>query len=107
ARMLGAVGVRPRNLLDDRKRARAAERDHLAPRLELSEEEDVVDQLARLLDLLPRLLDELVDVRARQSRALEQHEHARERRAQLVGDRGSESGPQLLVRRQDRQLAEE
>ena len=59
------------------------------------------------LDLLPRLLDELVDVCARQSRCLEQHEQPSERRAQLVRDRGGEAGPQLLVGGELRQVADE
>ena len=54
------------DLLEHRQRARAAERDDLAARLELGEEEDLVDQLARVLDLGARLLDQLRDVGARQ-----------------------------------------
>src|SRR5262249_19791892 len=73
----------------------------------LAEEEDVVDELARLLHLEPRLVDELVDVRLRERRALEEHEHAGERRPQLMRDRGGEAGTELLVRRQFRDRIEE
>ena len=85
----------------------AAERDDLAAGLELAEEEHVVDQLPRLLHLEARLLDELVDVGLRKRRALEQDEHPRERRPELVRDGGGEAGPQLLVRRQLRERVEE
>ena len=84
------------------------EGDDLAARLELAEEEHVVDQLARLLDLLPRLLHQLADVGAGERRALEQHQQPRERRAQLVRDGRGEAGPQLLVGGQlGRRLEEE
>ena len=49
------------------------------------------------LDLGPRLLDQLVAVRAGQRRGLEQGEQPRERRAQLVRDRRREAGAELLV----------
>src|SRR5581483_4539870 len=84
-----------------------AERHDLAPGLELAEEEDVVDQLPRLLDLLACLLHQRVDVGARQRRVLEQHEEARERRPQLVRDGGGEADPQLLIRRELGQGVEE
>ena len=74
-----------------------AERDDLSAGLELAEEEDVVDEVARLLDLLARLLDEGVDVGARQRRALEQDQHSRERRPELVRDGRREAGAQLLI----------
>ena len=67
------------------------------PGLELGEEEHLVDQLADLVDLAPRLLDELGHVLARQARELEQREQPRERRPQLVRDGGGEAGAQLLV----------
>ena len=46
------------HLPQDRQRARVPERDDLAAGLELAQEEHLVDQLADLLDLLARLLDE-------------------------------------------------
>ena len=73
------------------------ERDDLAAGLELGEEEDVVDQLADLLDLAPRLLDEVGRVEARELRRLEKGHDPREWRSQLVRDGGGESRPQLLV----------
>jgi hypothetical protein len=92
---LSAFGTRAEpgdRLLRDRQRERAAERDDLASRLELAEEEHVVDQLARLRDLEPCLVDELVDVGLGERCALQQHEHARERSPQLVRDRRGEPG---------------
>ena len=105
--MRGSVGVGSDNLLDDRERERAPERDDLPSGLELAEKEHVVDQVARQLDLLAGLLDELVHVGAGQGRALEQREQARERRAQLVRDRRGEACPQLLVGRELGQGAHE
>jgi hypothetical protein len=81
---LGPVGERPRDLVDDRLRLCPSQRDDLPPRLELAEEEHVVDQFARLLHLLPGLLDEYREVGIRQPHALEQDEQAGERRPQLV-----------------------
>ena len=75
------------------------EGDDPAARLELGEEEHLVDQLARRLDLVARALDERVDVLARQGRHLEQRQQPCERRAQLVRDGGGEPRPQLLVGR--------
>ena len=74
-----------------------AERDDARAGLELGEEEHLVDQLADLLDLAARLLDELLHVLARQQRELEQRQQPRERRPQLVRHRGGEAGAQLLV----------
>ena len=74
-----------------------SEGDHLATRLELAEEENVVDQLARLLDLLASLLHQLADVGTGQSGALEQREEPGERSAELVRDSRGETSPQLLV----------
>ena len=87
---------------------RAAEGDDLAARLELAEEEHVVDQLARLLDLLAGLLHQLGDVRARQGRGLEQNEQPRKRRPQLVRDTAAvKPGAELLVRGELRRRFEE
>ena len=105
--MQRAILVRAADLLEDRERDRSPERHHLATGLQLAEEEDVVDQLARLLDLLARLIDELVDVGARERRALEQDEEPGERGAQLVRDGGREPGAELLVGRELRQRGEE
>ena len=77
-----------------------AERDDARARLELREEQHLVDQLADLPHLAARLLHELGDVLARQHRRLEQREQACERRAELVRDRRGEAGAELLVRRQ-------
>ena len=74
-----------------------AQRDDLAALLELGQEEDVVDELRHLDDLGAGLVDQLADVDARQLRGVEQREQARERRAQLVGDRSGEADPQTLV----------
>jgi len=52
------------DLCHDRLRSRSSEGDDLTARLELAEKKDVVDQLARLLDLLPGLVHELADVGA-------------------------------------------
>ena len=46
------------DLLEHRQRVRAPERDDLLAALELREEEDLVDQRARVLDLGARLLDQ-------------------------------------------------
>ena len=77
--------------------ATGAERDDAAAGLELGEEEHLVDQLARRLDLVAGAVDERVDVLARQRRRLEQRQQPRERRPQLVRDGGREAGAQLLV----------
>ena len=75
-----------------------AERDDTRAGLELAEEQDLVDQLADLVDLRPRALDELRDVLAGERRRLEKREQSRERRPQLVRDRGREARAELLVR---------
>jgi hypothetical protein len=49
-----------------------AERDDTRAGLELAEEHDLVDQLADLVDLRPRALDELSDVLAGQRRRFEE-----------------------------------
>ncbi len=77
-----------------------AEHDDPRPRLELAEEQHLVDQLPDLLDLGPRPVDEVRDVLAGKGRSLEQGKEARERRAKLVRDRGREACAQLLVRRE-------
>jgi hypothetical protein len=69
-----------------------AERDDPGARLELAQEQHLVDQLADLLHLGPRALDELGHVLARQRRRLEQREQPREWCPQLVRDRGREAG---------------
>ncbi len=99
-RDLGVIRALPErgdDLLHDRLAPRVAEGNDFAAGLELAEEEDVVDQLAGLLDLLTRLLRQLFDVGAGQRRALEQHEQPGQRSAELVRDRGGEPLPQLLV----------
>ncbi len=89
--------------LPDRRRA---ERHDLASRLELREEEHVVDQLADLLDLPPGSVDQLQRILARKRSRLEQREESRERRPELVRDRGREAGAQLVVRGVLRRLAQ-
>ena len=80
-----------------RRELREPERDDLATLLELGQEEDVVHQLRHLDDLGAGLLDQLLDVDARQLRGVQQREQPRERRAQLVRDRGREPDAQPLV----------
>ena len=72
--------------------------DHLVPGLELSQEQDVVDELAHLGDLLPGALDERREVGVGQLGRLEQRQQASKRRAKLVRDGGREARAQLLVR---------
>ena len=62
-----------------------------APDSSSREEQHLVDQLADLLDLAARLVDELVHVLAGQRRHLEQRQQPRERRPQLVRDGGREA----------------
>src|SRR5213592_2795748 len=97
-RVLRAVGEPVPDLLEYRKDLSSAERNDLAPTLELGEEEDVVDELGHLLDLLPRLGKQLVAVSPGQGRRVEEREQPCERGPQLVRDRGRESDPKRLVR---------
>ncbi len=76
------------------------ERDDLASRLELAQEEHLVDQLADLLDLQPRLLDERGLVGILEEGRLEQREQTRERRPQLVRDDRGEAGTELVIGRE-------
>jgi hypothetical protein len=72
------------DLSQQRRGLSRAERDDLASRFELAQEEDVVDQLVHQLDLRPHPLESLCRIAARQTRSLDQREQARERRPQLV-----------------------
>ena len=72
------------------------ERDDLAAALELREEEDLVDQRARVLDLDARLRDQRLDVGAREIGGIEQREDPGQRRPQLVRDRSGEAGAELV-----------
>ena len=83
-----------------------AERDDPAARLELREEEDLVDQLAHRFDLVSGAVDEGVHVLSRQRCHLEQRQQPRQRRPQLVRDGRREPGPQLLVGRHVADLAQ-
>ena len=74
-----------------------AERDDARARLELAEEQHLVDQLADLLDLGPGAVDEVRHVLAGEHRRLEQRQQPRERGPQLVRDGRREPGAQLLV----------
>ena len=86
-----------RDLVQDGQHGLGAERDDAGSRLQLGEEEHLVDQLSDLVDLAARLLDERRHVLAGEPGELEQREQARERRPQLVRDRGGEARAQLLV----------
>ena len=83
---------------EHRLHRRGAESDDARSRLELGEEEHLVDQLGDLVDLAARLLDERGHVLAGKRRRLEQGEKARERCPELVRDGRREPGTQLLVR---------
>ena len=73
--------------------------NHLPARLELAQEQHIVDQLADLADLGPGVRHQLARLCARKLGCLEQDEQARERRAQLVRDRRGEPRAELLVAR--------
>ena len=88
-----------RDVVEHRQHRRRAQRDDAGARLELAEEEHLVDQLADLLDLAASLVDEVGDVLAGQQRELEQREQTGERRPELVRDRRREARAQLLVGR--------
>src|SRR3954470_5581656 len=96
-----------RYAVERRQRVRVPERDDLAAGLELAQEEEVVDELAHLLDLAAGALEQARNVRLRPRARLEQDEQARERRAKLVRDRRGEAAPQLLVRRKRARIEEE
>src|SRR5439155_8759815 len=95
------LGARPHRLDDvphDRGDRRVAQTHDGAPRLELAEEEHIVDELRHCLDLLPSLLEQRIGVGVRQGRVVEECEQARERSAQLVRDGGGETDTQLSKR---------
>ena len=96
-----ALAARSRELaervLEHRRDRRRAERHDARSRLELAQEEDLVDELGDLHDLGHRLLHERPHVLSGQQRRLEQGEQAGERGSQLVRDRGREAGAELLV----------
>ena len=96
----GALLELHERLLEHRLHGRSPERDDARARLELAQEEHLVDELRDLVDLAARLVDERGDVLAGKRRRLEQGEQARERRAQLVRDGGREARAQLLVGRE-------
>ena len=73
----GGLGQRRGDLAQHREHARRSEGDDGAAGLELAQEENLVDELADLVDFGPRLLNQLRDVRARQERGLEQREETR------------------------------
>ena len=85
-------------LLEHGLDGRRAERDDTGARLELAEEEHLVDELRDLVDLAARLVDERGDVLAGKRGRLEEREEPRERRAQLVRHRRREPRAKLLVR---------
>ncbi len=93
----GLLGQLGHDLAQDGQHGLGPEGHDTRPGLELGQEQHLVDQLANRIDLAPRLLDELVDVLAGERRELEQGEQPRERRPQLVRDRGGEPRAQLLV----------
>ena len=85
------------HLSNERQCAGLAERDDGAARLELAEEEDVVDQLTDQLDFTPCLVGERGGILTRERRSLEQREDPGERRPELVRDGRRETGAKLLV----------
>ena len=85
-------------LLEHGLDGRRAECDDTGARLELAEEQHLVDELRDLVDLAARLLDERGDVLSGKCGRLEEGEEARERGAQLVRHGGREAGTKLLVR---------
>jgi two-component system alkaline phosphatase synthesis response regulator PhoP len=93
------LGTRVQRLDDvahDRCDGDIAEPHHGAARLELAEEEDVVDELGHRLDLLPSLLEQRLRVRARQGSTVEESEQPCKRCAQFVRDRRRETHAELL-----------
>ena len=95
-----------RDLVKHRQDRLGAERDDAGARFELGQEEHLVDQLADLVDLGARALDEVGDVLPRQRGELEQGEQPGERGPQLVRDGRGESRAQLLVGREVARLRE-
>jgi len=86
-RLCVPLGARPQRLddfADDRRDGHVTESDHSATRLELTEKENVVDQLCHRFDLLPSLLEQRSRVRARQGSAVEEGEQPRKGRPELV-----------------------
>ncbi len=61
-----------------------AERDDLRAALELGEEEDLVDQRARVVHLGAGLLEEGIDIGARQIGGVEEDQDPCERRPELM-----------------------
>jgi len=93
-------GIQKHRLLEHGLDRRRTERDDAGARLELGEEQHLVDELRDLVDLAARLLDERGNVLAGQGRRLEERQQSGERGAQLVRDSCGESRPELLVRRE-------
>jgi len=90
SRELGALGELGNDVAQDGCGLRLAQRNHLTPLLELAQEEDVVDEISHLHHLLARPREQRLQVGAGKLGRLEQRLEPRERRAQLVGDRGGE-----------------
>ena len=86
------------HLLEHGQGVRHPQRDDLDLALELGEEQDLVDQLAGVLDLGPCLVEQRLDVRAREVGGVEQDEDACERGSQLVRDRSGEAGAERVER---------
>jgi two-component system alkaline phosphatase synthesis response regulator PhoP len=84
------------DLPEHRQRVRVTETDDLLAALDLREEEDLVDQVAGVLDLGARLVDQGVDVGAREVGGVEEDENPGERCAQLVRDGRREACAQLV-----------
>jgi CheY-like chemotaxis protein len=100
-RLCVPLGARPQRLddvADDRRDGNVAETNHRAARLELAEEEDVVDELRHRLDLLSSLLEQRCCVRTWQGSAVEEGEQPSQGRAELVRDRRGEADSKLLER---------
>src|SRR4029450_50719 len=83
-------------LLENGADGLGAERDDPRARLELAQEEHLVDQLGDLVDLCRGPFDELGHVFTRQRRGLEESEEPREWCSKLVRDGRGEPGPELL-----------
>ena len=93
----GALGELVDRLLEHGLHRGSAERDDTSARLELAEEQHLVDELRDLVDLATRLLDERGDVLAGKRRRLEERQEPGKRCAELVRDRRGETCAKLLV----------
>ena len=91
-----SAGEPTRDVLQHGERGGVPERYDFLAALELGEEQDLVDENAGVLDLRPRLLDQLGDVGAGQVGRVEKGEDSGEWRSQLVRDRCREARAELI-----------